>query len=152
MTPQASHPIPPLAGRGRLAVTEPELLAWGEAFGRAVRAPLVVALTGELGTGKTTLVQAICRGYGVTEPVTSPTYALVHEYDAPASRVYHLDLYRIAGEHELTNLGWDEIVGAHALVLVEWAARAGTRLPPEHVPIALEYAPNDADRRLLLAG
>ena len=152
MSRQAPPLVPPLAGRGHLALTEPELVRWGEAFGRAARPPLVVALSGELGTGKTTLVQAICRGYGVSEPVTSPTFALVHEYAAPLSPVYHLDLYRISEERELTNLGWDEVVSAHALILVEWGTRAGSRLPDDHVPIALEYTPGDLARRILLAG
>ena len=146
-------PIPPRADRGRLRLTREEMIAWGEAFGRAARAPLVVALSGDLGAGKTTLVQAICRGYGVTEPVTSPTYALVHEYQSPRSRVYHLDLYRLEHEEELTNIGWDDIVAdAGALVLVEWPERAGARLPANHVPIDLEHLAGDDGRRLLLAG
>jgi tRNA threonylcarbamoyladenosine biosynthesis protein TsaE len=152
MPPHAPPLVPPLAGRGHLALTEPELIEWGQSFGRAARPPLVVAICGELGSGKTTLVQAVCRGYGVAEPVTSPTFALVHEYTAPASAVYHLDLYRIADERELTNLGWDELIAAHALILVEWARRAGSRLPDDHVSIALEYAPGDPARRILLAG
>lgn len=129
------------------------MIAWGEAFGRAARPPLLVALSGDLGAGKTTLVQAICRGYGVTEPITSPTYALVHEYHAARSRVFHLDLYRLDREDELTNIGWDDIVAdPHALVLVEWPERAGNRLPAAHVPIDLEHLDGDDDRRLLLAG
>jgi len=150
--PLHNPPIPPLAPRGRLSLTRDELIAWGERFGRAVRAPLLVAISGELGAGKTTLVQAICRGYGVRQEVTSPTFALVHEYTAPAGRVYHLDLYRLAGERDLTNIGWDDVVADHALVLVEWPDRAGERLPSAHVPIDLEHMPDDPDRRLLLAG
>ena len=121
------HPlVPSLAPRSRISLTRDELVRWGESFGRAARPPLVVALSGDLGSGKTTLVQAICRGYGVEEEVTSPTYALVHQYASPRSPVYHLDLYRLEGESSLTNIGWDEVVGdPHALVLVEWADRAG---------------------------
>ena len=152
MTAHQSRPIPPLAPHGHLSLTRAELEAWGERFGRAARAPLVVAVSGELGAGKTTLVQAICRGYGVRGEVTSPTFAIVHQYDAPASPVYHLDLYRLEDERELTNVAWDEIVGDHALVLVEWAERAGSRLPNAHVPIDLEHLPGDESRRLLLAG
>jgi tRNA threonylcarbamoyladenosine biosynthesis protein TsaE len=150
--PLHNPPIPPLAGRGRLALTRDELIAWGERFGRATHAPLFVAISGELGSGKTTLVQAICRGYGVRQEVTSPTFALVHEYRAPAGPVYHLDLYRLGGERDLTNIGWDDIVADHALVLVEWPERAGGRLPSAHVPIDLEHVPGDPDRRLLFAG
>ena len=144
--------VPPLAGRSRLALTEPELVHWGEAFGRAARAPLVVTLAGDLGAGKTTLARAICRGYGVADAVTSPTYALVHEYASPRGPVYHLDLYRLERPAELDALGWDEIVAAHALVLVEWPGRAGDRLPAGAVPIDLEHLPGDDARRLLLAG
>jgi tRNA threonylcarbamoyladenosine biosynthesis protein TsaE len=144
--------VPPLATRGRLAVTEPELVAWGERFGRAARAPLVVGLTGELGAGKTTLVRAICRGYGVEDEVTSPTYALVHEYESPRSVVRHLDLYRLEGERDLTNLGWDDVLSGDALVLVEWPERAGAAMPRDAVSLELEHIPGDPDRRLLLAG
>jgi tRNA threonylcarbamoyladenosine biosynthesis protein TsaE len=144
--------VPPLAGRGRLSLTRQELESWGERFGRAAHAPLVVTLAGDLGAGKTTLVQAICRGYGVTEPVTSPTYALVHQYASPRGTVFHLDLYRLDDPRELENIGWDDVLRAHALVLVEWPERAADRLPPGHVPIDLEHLPGDPSRRVLLAG
>lgn len=153
--PRAEHGapvVPPLAPRSRLALTEAELVAWGEAFGRSAHAPLVVTLAGDLGAGKTTLAQAVCRGYGVTEAVTSPTYALVHTHASPRGPVYHLDLYRLESPAELDNVGWDEIVGAHALVLVEWPTRAGDRLPRGTVSLDLEHLPGDDGRRLLLAG
>jgi tRNA threonylcarbamoyladenosine biosynthesis protein TsaE len=145
-------PVPPLAPRGRLSLSRDELLDWGERFGRHAVAPLVVALRGELGAGKTTLAQAICRGYGVEEAVTSPTYSIVHEYPSPRGLVYHIDLYRLEREDELTNIGWDDIVASDALVLVEWPDRAGSRLPANHVAIDLEHVAADASRRLLLAG
>jgi tRNA threonylcarbamoyladenosine biosynthesis protein TsaE len=135
-----------------MACTEAELIAWGEVLGRAARPPLVIALSGPLGAGKTVLVQSICRGYGVIDVVTSPTFALVHEYAAPRSTVFHVDLYRLAAPDDLTALAWDEIMSASALVLVEWPERAGSRLPGAHLPIDLEYVPGDADRRYLLAG
>jgi tRNA threonylcarbamoyladenosine biosynthesis protein TsaE len=143
--------LPPLAPVSGLALDEGGLRQWGIRFGEAAEAPLVVALSGELGAGKTTLAQAICAGYGVPDAVTSPTYALVHEYSSPRSTVFHIDLYRLESEAQLTNIGWDDIVNGDALVLVEWPERAGARLPP-HVPIALEYDPGDPARRILLAG
>ena len=146
------HRVPGLAPRSRVSLRHDELEAWGESFGRAARPPLIVALAGDLGAGKTTLARAICRGYGVTEVVTSPTYALVHQYAAPASSVFHLDLYRLERESELTNLGWDDIMAEHALVIVEWPERAGDQLPPGHVPLALEHLPGHVDQRVLLAG
>jgi tRNA threonylcarbamoyladenosine biosynthesis protein TsaE len=146
------HLVPSRAAKGHLKLTEAELRHWGEELGKASQPPLVVTLTGELGVGKTTLAQAICRGYGVREEVTSPTYALVHEYRAPRSAVYHIDLYRVESVEQLTNLGWDEIVTSRSLVLIEWPERAGDRLPDDHLPIDLDYAPDDPGRRILLAG
>jgi tRNA threonylcarbamoyladenosine biosynthesis protein TsaE len=146
-------PIPPRAGDGKLALTRPELVAWGERFGAGLRAPVVVALSGDLGAGKTTLAQAICRGLGVTDDVTSPTYAIVHEYGARGGQVvHHLDLYRLEDPRELANVGWDAIVGEPGIVLVEWPERAGALLPRDAVKIDLEHLPGDPERRLLLAG
>lgn len=133
-------------------MTEEELVRWGEELGRSSNAPLIITLKGELGAGKTTLTQAICRGYGVTNEVTSPTYALVHEYASPKSPVFHIDLYRLNNSSELTNIGWEDIIAAHALVIVEWPERAGDRLPQDHLPIELDYAQDDPNRRVLLAG
>jgi tRNA threonylcarbamoyladenosine biosynthesis protein TsaE len=150
--PAHRHIVPPRAERGHLKLTETELRAWGEELGRSATAPLLVTLTGDLGVGKTTLAQSICVGYGVTEEVTSPTYALVHQYSSPRTAVFHVDLYRIESTDQLTNIGWDEIVSARALILVEWPERAGSRLPDDHLPIDLDYLPGDPARRILLAG
>jgi tRNA threonylcarbamoyladenosine biosynthesis protein TsaE len=149
-----THPplVPPLAEQGALAMSEAELRDWGRRFGRAAHPPLVITITGELGAGKTTHAQAICAGYGVTEEVTSPTFALVHEYGAPRSQVHHLDLYRLDRPDQLDDIGWDELLSAHALVLVEWPERAGNRLPRRYVTLSLQHLPDDPDRRLLYAG
>ncbi|HUR92502.1 MAG TPA: tRNA (adenosine(37)-N6)-threonylcarbamoyltransferase complex ATPase subunit type 1 TsaE [Gemmatimonadaceae bacterium] len=143
--------VPSLAAGSRLVLDEAALREWGKHFGQAAEPPLVVTLSGELGAGKTTLAQAICEGYGVTDAVTSPTYALVQQYSAPRSAVFHIDLYRLDSVAQLTNIGWDEVLNGDALVIVEWPERAAGRLPA-HVPIALEYEPGDAARRILLAG
>jgi tRNA threonylcarbamoyladenosine biosynthesis protein TsaE len=150
--PAHRHVVPPYATRGHLTLDESELRHWGEELGRAISPPLLITLTGELGVGKTTLAQAICRGYGVIDEITSPTYALIHEYRAPKSAVFHIDLYRLDSPEQLTNLGWDEIVSSRALVLIEWPERAGSRLPEDHLPIDLDYVPDDPARRILLAG
>jgi len=150
--PAHRHLVPQRASKGHLRLTEGELRHWGEDLGRAATAPLLITLTGELGVGKTTLAQSICFGYGVKEEITSPTYALVHEYVAAKSPVFHIDLYRLESADQLTNLGWDEIVSSRALVLVEWPERAESRLPDDHLPIDLDYIADDPTRRILLAG
>jgi tRNA threonylcarbamoyladenosine biosynthesis protein TsaE len=146
------HLVPALAARGHLPLTESELRDWGRELGAAIQPPMLVSLSGELGAGKTTLAQSICEGYGVEEPVTSPTYALVHRYDSPRSAVLHVDLYRLDNEAQLTNIGWDDILNERALVIVEWPERAGELIPAGHVPIALEQVADDPDKRVLLAG
>ena len=131
-------------------VTIHQLNEWGEELGRRLTAPTIITLEGELGTGKTTLAQAICRGVGVLEDVTSPTFALVNEYHAKRATVFHLDLYRLQGPSDLTNLAWDDIVNSAAIVLVEWPDRAGERMPDEATRIRLEYIEGDDDHRRLI--
>ncbi|HVF40636.1 MAG TPA: tRNA (adenosine(37)-N6)-threonylcarbamoyltransferase complex ATPase subunit type 1 TsaE [Gemmatimonadaceae bacterium] len=146
------HFVPPLAERGRLTLEEHELRDWGADLGRSASPPLLISLSGDLGAGKTTLAQAICSGYGVTDEVTSPTYALVHRYESARSPVYHVDLYRLSDERDLTNIGWDDLLGERALVIVEWPERAGNRMPSDHLHIDLEYITGDETRRVVLAG
>jgi tRNA threonylcarbamoyladenosine biosynthesis protein TsaE len=146
------HVIPPLAAAGKVAVTESELRAWGEKLGRAAAPPLVIAISGDLGAGKTTLAQAICRGAGVRDFVTSPTFALVQRYEGSRGPVYHIDLYRLESARELVNLGWDDVLRDDALVLIEWPERAEGRIPDDALHIEIEHHPTDPDRRLLLAG
>jgi tRNA threonylcarbamoyladenosine biosynthesis protein TsaE len=131
------------------SVTLEELEAWGQALGERLRAPAIVAVSGDLGTGKTTLVKAICRGYGVRGSVTSPTYSLVHQYDSARGTVYHVDLYRLRDEAELTNLGWDDIINSGVLILVEWPERAGDRMPKDVVNIRLAHDPQADSRRII---
>lgn len=144
--------LPPLAAEGRLALTQPELEDWGRRLGRQITPPLVVTLDGDLGAGKTTLARAICGGYGVSEDVTSPTFAIVHVYDAPKSPVYHLDLFRLDGPRELQNVGWDDIVLSDSLVVIEWPDRAAEQIPRDHLPIQLRHVAGDPSRRILYAG
>ena len=155
MTPP-SPPLPSGASRGGLALTGPELIAWGRRMGAQAQPPLIIAMFGQLGAGKTTLAAAICAGYGVRDEVTSPTFALVHTYDAPRSLVHHLDLYRLESPRELQNIGWDDVVAANPLVIIEWPERAGELLPEQHIPIELRHpegqGAEEPDRRVLYAG
>jgi tRNA threonylcarbamoyladenosine biosynthesis protein TsaE len=144
--------VPPLAREGRSALTEEELVEWGRRLGRQIVPPLLITLDGDLGAGKTTLARAICEGFGVRDEVTSPTFAIVHVYEAPKSPVYHVDLYRLDGPRDLQNIGWDDMVQSDALLLIEWPERAGELLPADHVPIQLRHLEGDPDRRVLYAG
>jgi tRNA threonylcarbamoyladenosine biosynthesis protein TsaE len=130
-------------------LTEAELVKWGEEFGRSLRLPACVVLVGDLGAGKTTLVRAIARALGTLEPVTSPTYNLVHEYSSPRGHVFHLDLYRLRDAEQLHQLGWEDIQRHGGLIIVEWPDRAADALPEPHLTLRLEHIPGRPDQRRL---
>jgi tRNA threonylcarbamoyladenosine biosynthesis protein TsaE len=125
-----------------------ELSRFGEALGAGLTPPAVIGLSGELGSGKTTLVQAICRGLGARALATSPTYALVHHYEAGATPVYHVDCYRLRHPDEARDLGFDDMVREGAIVLIEWPERAGPWAPPLDRHFQLAYT-DAADARTL---
>lgn len=141
-----------LLGRGAPRAPDRDSLeAWGRALGAMLPRPVTIALEGDLGAGKTTLVRALCEGLGVLDldAVTSPTFALVHEYDAPRGPIVHVDLYRLRTSAELESLGWDELVDQSPVLLVEWPDRAANGLPRDTITIALSHDPADAGRRVL---
>lgn len=104
----------------------------------------VVLLIGELGAGKTTLIQGIAEGRGAAraEDVSSPTFTLIHEYGDPVS-VYHIDLYRLDTLEEARRLGLEDIYDAPGLVLIEWGERFPELLPPQRVEIRIRHAGED---------
>lgn len=128
-------------------LTEPALRAWGETLGASIAPGSILALEGDLGAGKTTLAQAIARGWGVTAEVTSPTYAIVQEYVGSRGPLHHLDLYRLDRPAQLAQIGWDEVLRTGGLVLIEWPDRAGDALPRDLRRIQLAHLPADPSRR-----
>lgn len=121
------------------------------ALGRQLAAELtpgiLVALTGDLGTGKTALVRGICDGLGCGEQVTSPTFTIVNEY-VGIVRVTHCDLYRLDSISEMLDIGLDDVFRSDAVVLVEWAERARPLLPVPRLEIRCSHGDDD-DVRLL---
>lgn len=113
----------------------------GEALGGLLRPGDFVALLGELGSGKTLFVRGLAAGLGCApQEVHSPTFTLVNEYacGAGATRLAHIDLYRIRSEEEVPGIGWDEYRGSRYVVAVEWAERAQRLLPSDHLHVRLE--------------
>ena len=129
-------------------LTETELRAWGEDLGRRLAPGSVVTLTGPLGAGKTTLVQAIARGLGVAAQATSPTYTYVHRYEGRRGPVFHLDCYRLRHPDDAADLDWEAIQREADAALIEWPEKAGAWVPAPTLRLELGYAP-DADRRSL---
>jgi tRNA threonylcarbamoyladenosine biosynthesis protein TsaE len=121
----------------RVTATPEETAAAGEALGRTLRASDVVALYGELGTGKTCFVQGLVRGLDVTGRATSPTFVLVNEYRGRLL-VHHVDAYRTETLTELIDLGLLDLMGGDGVTLIEWADKAEPLLPSRTIRVRIE--------------
>ncbi len=108
-----------------------------------------VALFGGLGMGKTAFVRGLAKGLEVTSEVSSPTFALIHEYDGKFP-VYHFDMYRINSLEDLFSTGFFDYVDSDGIVVVEWSENISEYLPEKTVRITIEYGNNDTERRIVL--
>lgn len=126
----------------------------GRALGRALAPPAFVALHGPLGAGKSVFARALARGRGVPGRVPSPTYPLLIRHDAgDGSVVVHMDLYRLDDAEQIWELGWEDLPAEDEVVVVEWAERAGSHLPDDHLRIELAPVPGDpCARRMTVRG
>lgn len=108
-----------------LTTSPDETEALGQRLGLLLSPPALLLLRGDLGAGKTCFVRGLARGLGVPvdEPVTSPTYALMHHYQG-RHELYHFDLYRLGGWTDLEEIGFDEYVSSGKIAVVEWSERA----------------------------
>lgn len=122
--------LPDLAATGRLGNRLGELLQPGD----------LILLTGPLGAGKTTLTQSVGRGAGVAEScyITSPTYGLLHEYPGRLP-LYHLDLYRLASEEEIEEMGFLDYLYGQGATLIEWPDRLGRLKPAAYLDLGLVF-------------
>lgn len=112
----------------------------------------VVAFTGDLGAGKT----AFCRGFlhqlGYTGRVTSPTFAIVNEYETDLCRVCHFDMYRILDEDALYDIGWDDYFDGDTILLIEWSENIVDALPEGHVTVDIRRGNAENDRMITIDG
>lgn len=130
-------------------MTEPELESWGARIGQHAGTPLVLALRGELGAGKSTLARAIARGAGVEGPIPSPTFNLLFRYPSPRGiEIVHLDLYRLERPEEVWALGWSELPDEREIVMIEWPERAEDLLPTARWEIELIEDGDPESRRV----
>ncbi len=111
----------------------------------------VLALHGDLGSGKTCFVQGLAQALGIRQPVTSPTFTLVHEYKGKR-RLVHADLYRIRSEDDALSLGLEEYFDADGVVAIEWAERVEGLLPVDVVHIRFETLDAPRSRRVTIDG
>jgi tRNA threonylcarbamoyladenosine biosynthesis protein TsaE len=131
-----------------------ETIAIGAEIAQMLQPPTLLFLRGDLGAGKTTLVKGIVQALDAAEPdeVTSPTFTLVHEYDGHRRvagkmrdlKLYHIDLYRIEDERQLETIGFDEIAGEDAILLVEWGEKFPSVVKRSQGEILIEHAGGDS--------
>lgn len=128
-----------------------ETMRLGEIIGGLMTGGELVAIDGELGSGKTVFVKGLACGLGIKDTdVSSPTFVFIHEYKGRLT-LYHADLYRINKASDVEDLGLFDFIGGEGIVACEWADRAGGLLPDNRIDIELIYMGND-NRKIALRG
>lgn len=115
-----------------------ETFAIGERFGQQAKPGQVLALTGDLGVGKTLFTQGLAKGLGIDGPVSSPTFTIVQVYENGRLPFYHFDVYRIADPEEMDEIGFDDYVYGEGICLIEWAELIEDILPENCIRITIE--------------
>jgi tRNA threonylcarbamoyladenosine biosynthesis protein TsaE len=123
-------------------------------FGKKLSAKLkdkdIIALFGDLGSGKTQVVKGICLGLGVKETVNSPTFIIVNEYTSESIKnIFHFDLYRMKTEDEIINIGFDDYLSSRGIILIEWPEHAERLLPAATIKIHLAHSVEDENHRYI---
>ena len=106
------------------STSKAETEAFGEKIAHFLTPGTIIALFGELGVGKTAFIQGIAAGLGIRELVTSPTFTIVNEYHSGKLPLFHFDLYRLSGEDDLYDIGWEDYLERGGICAVEWSERA----------------------------
>lgn len=122
----------------------------GKTIGQWIKLPLVIGLSGDLGSGKTAFVQGLAEGLEVPDEyyITSPTFTLVNEYPGRFPLI-HIDLYRLDGIHDFEDIGLDELMYDQAVIVIEWAEKMSHQLPDDHLAMTFEIT-NDNGRKISL--
>jgi tRNA threonylcarbamoyladenosine biosynthesis protein TsaE len=128
-----------------------DTMAVGEAVASLLRDGDAIALTGELGAGKTTFVRGAARALGFDGAVASPTFTLVREYRGRV-RIYHVDVYRLERVQDVLDLGLDEMVAEGGLLLVEWGDAVEGLLPDDHLLAEITLVGGEDARRIVFTG
>jgi len=125
---------------------EEDTKAFGRKLAEELEAGDILALIGDLGTGKTTLTKSVAAGLGVTEDITSPTFNIVNEYHSGRLPLYHFDVYRLESGVDLFEIGGEEYFDAGGVCIIEWADLVAEALPDDTKVIFLEYGAQEGER------
>ena len=129
-----------------------ETEAIGRAFASALRPGDVIAFSGDLGAGKTAFTRGLASGLGISEPVTSPTFTIVNEYDSGRLPLFHFDLYRLTCDDDLFDIGWEDYLERGGVCAVEWSENAPELMQQAiHVHI-VSASESDTDRVITIEG
>jgi tRNA threonylcarbamoyladenosine biosynthesis protein TsaE len=112
--------------------------ALGRELSLALPENSVIGISGDLGAGKTEFVKGIAEGLGSTDPVTSPTFTLVHEYRSGRLPLFHMDFYRLQAEAELDEVGFDDYLREPGICAIEWADRFPDRIPRDAIRVQIQ--------------
>lgn len=118
--------------------SEEETRQLGRELGKRMKPQTVCTLNGDLGVGKTVFTQGFAQGLGITEPVNSPTFTIVQEYEEGRMPLYHFDVYRISDVEEMEEIGYEDYFYGEGVCLIEWAQLIEEILPSELVEITIE--------------
>lgn len=109
----------------------------GEEFAKSIKNGVVVAMFGGLGAGKTAFVRGMAKGFGITERVTSPTFAIVNEYSGEKFRLCHFDMYRLSSAEELYEIGWQDYLTPDTVCAVEWSENILPAIPKGSLKVSI---------------
>ena len=110
----------------------------GRKIGMNAKPGQIYTLTGDLGVGKTVFTQGVAAGLGITEPVNSPTFTIIQEYEDGRLPFYHFDVYRIGDLEEMEEIGYDEYFFGQGICLIEWAELIEEILPEKRIEVTIE--------------
>ena len=127
--------------------TAEETIALGERIGALLCPGDIIAMSGTLGAGKTTITKGIARSLGVEDTITSPTFCLISEYAGSKMPLYHMDVYRLDGAEDFLNLGVEEMLYGNGICIIEWSEKVKEELPERC--ISMQITPTEDGGRLI---
>lgn len=130
-----------------ISESEENTIKLGERVAKQLKKGDIVALSGDLGTGKTAFVKGLAQGFGIDEYITSPTFTLVHSYKGSGFNLHHFDVYRVSDEDELFEIGFEEYLYEEDICVIEWADLIPNLIPSHSIWIYFERTVNGTDKR-----